>query len=144
MSLQRAKTNAAIEKAVAAEKSAAAAGSKIKLLEDEIDDIRAKHRNTPEVALLQQIAEVKGQLAESLRRIETIKAEKAEIVLEKEQFRASVNKLVSLITSGMYIILSIIFIHFMCPFARNRLKRYDTNEIKQQQEKKAIVSNKFV
>ena len=102
MSLQRAKTNAAIEKAVAAEKSAAAAGSKIKILEDEIDDIRAKHRNTPEVALLQQMAEVKGQLAESLKRIETIKAEKAEIVLEKEQFRASVNKLVSLITSGMY------------------------------------------
>ena len=102
MSLQRAKTNAAIEKAVAAEKSAAAAGSKIKLLEDEIDEIRAKHRNTPEVALLQQMAEVKGQLADSQRRIETIKAEKAEIVLEKEQFRASVNKLVSLITSGMY------------------------------------------
>ena len=101
-SLKRAKTNAAIEKAAAAEKSAAAAGSKVKLLEDEIDEIRAKHRNTPEVALLQQMAEVKGQLAESLKRIETIKAEKAEIVLEKEQFRASVNKLVSLITSGMY------------------------------------------
>eukprot|EP00956_Cyclotella_meneghiniana_P001454 scaffold1607_cov54-Cyclotella_meneghiniana.AAC.5 len=39
------------------------------------------------------MAEVKGQLADSQRRIETIKAEKAEIVLEKEQFRASVNKL---------------------------------------------------
>ena len=106
---QRAKTNAAIEKAVAAEKAAAAAGSKIKLLEDEIDEIRAKHRNTPEVALLQQMAEVKGQLTESLRRIETIKAEKAEIVLEKEQFRASVNKLVSLITSFMYMVLLVSF-----------------------------------
>ena len=100
--LQRAKTNAAIEKAIAAEKSAAAAGSKIKVLEDEIDEIRAKHRNTPEVALLQQMAEVKGPLADSQRRIETIKAEKAEIVLEKEQFRASVNKLVSLITSSIH------------------------------------------
>ena len=72
----------------------AAAGKKIKLLEDEIDEIKTKHRNTPEVTLMQQLAEVKGQLAESERRIETIKAEKADLVLEKEQFRASVNKLV--------------------------------------------------
>lgn len=61
----------------------------------EIDELRVKHRNTPEVALMQQLAEVKGQLADSERRNEAIKAEKAEIVLEKEQFRASVNKLVS-------------------------------------------------
>ena len=72
----------------------AAAGKKIKLLEDEIDEIKTKHRNTPEVTLMQQLAEVKGQLAESERRIETIKAEKADLVLENEQFRASVNKLV--------------------------------------------------
>ena len=72
----------------------AAAGKKIKLLEDEIDEIKTKHRNTPEVTLMQQLAEVKGQLAESERRVETIKAEKADLVLEKEQFRASVNKLV--------------------------------------------------
>jgi chromosome segregation ATPase len=86
-----------MEQAVAVEKSLAAAGTKMKHLEDEIDDIRAKHRSTPEVALLQQLAEIKGQLADSERRIESIKAEKAEIVLEKEQFRASVNKLVSFI-----------------------------------------------
>jgi chromosome segregation ATPase len=86
-----------MEQAVAVEKSLAAAGTKMKNLEDEIDDIRAKHRSTPEVALLQQLAEIKGQLADSERRIESIKAEKAEIVLEKEQFRASVNKLVSFI-----------------------------------------------
>ena len=84
-----------MEQAVAVEKSLAAAGKKITLLEAEIDEIRAKHRNTPEVVLMQQLAEVKGQLADSERRIETIKAEKAEIILEKEQFRASVNKLVS-------------------------------------------------
>lgn len=86
-----------MEQAVAVEKSLAAAGTKMKNLEDEIDDIRAKHRSTPEVALLQQLAEIKGKLADSERRIESIKAEKAEIVLEKEQFRASVNKLVSFI-----------------------------------------------
>ena len=142
MWLQRAKTNAAIEKVVAAEKSAAAAGSKIKVLEDEIDEIRAKHRNTPEVALLQQMAEVKGQLADSQRRIETIKAEKAEIVLEKEQFRASVNKLVSLITSSIHSWSRFHFTYWSTP--RNRLKHFDTNEIKPLQESKAIVSNKFV
>lgn len=86
-----------MEQAVAVEKSLAAAGTKMKNLEDEIDDIRAKHRSTPEVALLQQLAEIKGKLADSERRVESIKAEKAEIVLEKEQFRASVNKLVSFI-----------------------------------------------
>jgi hypothetical protein len=72
----------------------AAAGKKIQLLEDEIDEIRAKHRSTPEVALMQQLAEAKGQLADSERRIEMIKAEKSEVMLEKEHFRASVNKLV--------------------------------------------------
>lgn len=93
--MQKAKTTSAMEQAIAAEKSLATASSKIKLLEDEIDQIRIKHRSTPEVALMQQLAEVKGQLADSERRIERIKSEKAEIVLQKEQFRASVNKLVS-------------------------------------------------
>lgn len=69
-------------------------GKKIKQLEVEIDEMREKHRRTPEVALLQQLAEVKGQLADSERRIEIVKSEKVDILLEKEQFRASVNKLV--------------------------------------------------
>ncbi|KAL3786510.1 hypothetical protein HJC23_010676 [Cyclotella cryptica] len=68
-------------------------GKKIKLLEDEIDEIREKHRKTPEVTLLQQLAQVKGQLADTERRIEMMKSEKVEILLEKEQFRASVNRL---------------------------------------------------
>jgi phosphoglycerate-specific signal transduction histidine kinase len=83
-----------MDQAVAVEKSLAAAGKKIQLLEDEIDEIRAKHRSTPEVALMQQLAEVKEQLADSERRIEMIKAEKSDALLEKEHFRANVNKLV--------------------------------------------------
>jgi negative regulator of sigma E activity len=94
--LQQAKAKAALDQAAEAQKTVATAGKKIRMLEDEIDEIRAKHRQTPEVALIQQLAEVKGQLADSERRCEMVKAEKAEILLEKEQFRASVNRLVSL------------------------------------------------
>ena len=84
-----------MEQVIIVEKSLTAASSKIKLLEEEIDQIRVKHRSTPEVALIQELAKVKGQLAESDRQIERIKSEKAEIALQKEQFRASVNKLAS-------------------------------------------------
>ena len=59
-----------------------------------MDQLREQYRKTPEVTLLQQMAELKGQLADSERRIETIKAEKSQVLLEKEKFRANVHKLV--------------------------------------------------
>ena len=64
-----------------------------------MDQLREQHRATPEVALLHQVAELKGLLADSERRIETMKGEKNTILAEKEQFRANVHKLVSFITT---------------------------------------------
>ena len=64
-------------------------------MEIQMDQLREQHRATPEVALLHQVAELKGLLADSERRIETMKGEKNTILAEKEQFRANVHKLVS-------------------------------------------------
>lgn len=91
--MKRAKANAALEQAVAAEKYAASAGKKVKQIELEMDQLRENHRKTPEVTLLQQVAELKGQLADSERRLESMKSEKTDAILEKEQFRANVHKL---------------------------------------------------
>jgi len=43
---------------------------------------------------VQQIAELKGQLADCERRIEAVKAEKSQILQDKEKFRVNVKKLV--------------------------------------------------
>ena len=80
-----------------AKKEAAAAAKKVKLVETEMDELREKHRKTPEALLVQQIAEIKGQLAESERRIEAVKAEKNQILQDKEKFRINVKQLVSLL-----------------------------------------------
>jgi hypothetical protein len=85
--IERAKVKAAIEQAVAANKRA-------KQIEAEMDQLREQHRKTPEVTLMHQMAELKGQLADSQRRIEAIKAEKNKVTAEKEQFRSNVHKLV--------------------------------------------------
>jgi hypothetical protein len=78
-----------------AQKSEAAAAKKVKQIEDEMDALRVQHRNTPEAALTQQVAELKGQLADRERKIEVLKAERGQIIAEKEQFRINVRKLVS-------------------------------------------------
>lgn len=95
--MQQAKAQAAFEQAVLAKKEAAAAAKKVKLVETEMDELREKHRKTPEALLVQQIAEIKGQLAESERRIEAVKAEKNQILQDKEKFRINVKQLVSLL-----------------------------------------------
>ncbi|KAL7527650.1 hypothetical protein ACHAXR_002059, partial [Thalassiosira sp. AJA248-18] len=84
--LTRAKVNAAVDQAAVAEKSAAAANHKVKQIESEMDQLREQHRKTPEVTLLHELAGLKGQLADSQRRMEAMKA-------EKEQFRSNVHKL---------------------------------------------------
>ena len=83
-----------------AKKEAAAAAKKVKQVEAEMDELREKHRKTPEAALLQQLAEIKGQLADSERRIEAVKAEKNQILQDKEKFRINVKKLVSPLRSN--------------------------------------------
>ena len=93
---KRAKANAAIEQAVIAGKAAAVANKKVDQMVSEIDQLREHHRATPEFTLLHQLAELKGQLADSERRIEVLKAEKNQVSTEKEQFRSSVHKLVRL------------------------------------------------
>ncbi len=93
--LQKAKADAALEQAVLAKKEAAAASKKVKQVEAEMDELREKHRKTPEAVLMQQLAEIKGQLADSERRVEAVKAEKNQILQDKERFRINVKKLVS-------------------------------------------------
>ncbi|KAL3762770.1 hypothetical protein ACHAW5_000206 [Stephanodiscus triporus] len=91
--IERAKANAAIEQAVIAGKAAAVANKKVDQMVSEMDQLREQHRATPEFTLLHQLAELKGQLADSERRIEVLKAEKNQVSTEKEQFRSSVHKL---------------------------------------------------
>lgn len=93
--LQQAKATAAFEQAVLAKKDAAAAAKKVKQIETEMDELREKHRKTPEALLVQQLAEIKGQLADSERRVEAMKIEKNQIVQDKEKFRINVRQLVS-------------------------------------------------
>ena len=92
---KRAKVTASVEQAVAAQTVASAAAKKVNQMEIQMDQLREQHRATPEVALLHQVAVLKGLLADSERRIETMKGEKNTILAEKEQFRANVHKLVS-------------------------------------------------
>ncbi len=92
---KRAKVTAAVEQTVAAQTAASAATKKVNQLEIQIDQLREQHRATPEVALLHEVAELKGLLADKERRIEALKGEKNTVIAEKEQFRANVHKLVS-------------------------------------------------
>lgn len=95
VSMKQAKATAALEQAVLAKKESAEAAKKVKRLEAEMDELREKHRKTPEAALVQQLAEMKGDLADGERRFEAVKAEKNQILLDKEKFRTNVRKLVS-------------------------------------------------
>lgn len=56
-------------------------------------ELREQHKAKPEVTLMHEIAQLKGQLAESERRIEALKSEKNLVTSEKEQFRKNVHKL---------------------------------------------------
>ena len=85
-SYKRAKVNAAVEQAVVANKKASQ-------IEAEMKELREQHKAKPEVTLMHEIAQLKGQLAESERRIEALKSEKNLVTSEKEQFRKNVHKL---------------------------------------------------
>jgi hypothetical protein len=91
--IERAKTSAAIEDGVAARKAVAAANKKVDMIMCENDKLREQQRSSPEFTLLHQLAELKGQLVDSERRIETLKSEKNQISIEKEHFRSNVHKM---------------------------------------------------
>lgn len=91
--IERAKTNTAIEEGVAVRKAAAAANKKVDMIMAENDKLREQQRASPEFSLLHQLAELKGLLVDSERRIETLKAEKNQISIEKEHFRSNVHKM---------------------------------------------------
>ena len=63
-------------------------------MESEMESLREQHRKTPEITLMHQMAELKGQLADKERQNEALKAEKHQISSEKERFRQDVHKLV--------------------------------------------------
>lgn len=93
INIERAKTNVAIEEGVAVRKAAAAANKKVDMIVCENDKLREQLRASPEFSLLHQMAELKGQLVDSERRIVTLKAEKNQISIEKEHFRSNVHKM---------------------------------------------------
>ena len=92
--MKRTKLSAEVEKTLIAEKAAAAANMRAKQLEEDFEKFRMKQRQSPEALLLQEIAELKGRLAESGSRYHRSVAENNQALLEKEQFRANVQKLV--------------------------------------------------
>ena len=94
--MKKAKAAAAIERAIQAEKKAASTDSKLREVEEEMEQFRRKMRESPEMALMQEIAQLKGQLAESESRVQRERAERKQALLEKEQHKARVHRLVSL------------------------------------------------
>ena len=70
------------------------ATKKVKQMELEMESLREQHRKTPEITLMNQMAELKGQLADKERQNEALKAEKHQISSEKDRFRQDVHKLV--------------------------------------------------
>ena len=91
--IERAKVKAAMEQAVLAQKASAERNKKVVALESQMDKLRETPSYEAEVSLMRQLAELKGQLADSERRIEAIRAEKNLVTTEKEQFRQNVHKL---------------------------------------------------
>ena len=91
--MERAKVKAAVEQAVQAQKASAETNKKVVALESQMDKLRETPSYEAEVSLMRQLAELKGQLADSERRMEAIRAEKNLVTTEKEQFRHNVHKL---------------------------------------------------
>mmetsp|Transcript_14320 Transcript_14320/g.41984 ORF Transcript_14320/g.41984 Transcript_14320/m.41984 type:complete len:110 (+) Transcript_14320:868-1197(+) len=76
------------------ERAVAVAEKRAKKVDDEFEQYRRYQRQSPEAALHQEIATLKGMLADSERKIQTERTEKNQAFLEKERFRASIHKLV--------------------------------------------------
>lgn len=91
---QRVKLKAANERAAAADKATAAAEDRAKQIEHSFEEYKKHQRETPEAALHQENATLKGELAASESKINKVVQEKNEALFEKEQHRANVHKLV--------------------------------------------------
>ena len=91
--IERAKGKAAMEQAVQAQKASAERNKKVVALESQMDKLREAPSYEAEVSLMRQLAELEGQLADTERRVEAIRAEKNLVTTEKEQFRQNVHKL---------------------------------------------------
>jgi len=92
--MKKATASAAVERAIQAEKKAVSMESKLRKVEEEMEQLRRKMRESPEMALMQEIAQLKGQLAESESRIQHARADCTKAQLEKEQHKAQVHRLV--------------------------------------------------
>ena len=64
-------------------------------MEEEFEVYKARQRETPEAALQQEIATLKGQLAENESRFARDHSEKSRALLEKERYMSNAHKLVS-------------------------------------------------
>lgn len=84
----------AVERAAESERSVAVAERRAKQVDEEFDQYRRQQRQSPEATLHQEIATLKGQLADRESRIQTERTEKNRALLETERFRASIHKLV--------------------------------------------------
>jgi hypothetical protein len=92
---QKAKCEAAVERAILAEKNHLSTESKLKKVEKELEKLTQKVRESSEMTLLQENAQLKGQLAEFEVRVEREYAEYRKAQEEKEQYKNQINRLVS-------------------------------------------------
>lgn len=84
-----------MERAEAAEASVKTVQNRIREVETEFQRYKDKQHQTPEAALLQQVAILNGKLAEAESRIQRERAERNQAFLEKEQYRTNIYRLVS-------------------------------------------------
>ena len=77
-----------------AEKKVLSLESKLQKIEKELERFQVKMRESPEMALMEEIAQLKGQLAASESREELERAHYKQALLEKEQYQVQLHRLV--------------------------------------------------
>lgn len=93
--LKKAKCEAAVERAILAEKNHLSSESKLQKVEKELEKLQKKMRESSEMVLLQENAQLKGQLADLEVRVERESSECKKAQLEKEQYKNQIHRLVS-------------------------------------------------
>ena len=77
----------------AADRTAGSAEKRCRAVEEDFEHFRSAQRRTPEAALLQQIAKLKGEMSLQEAKISEARAEKNQAMLEKEQYKAHIHRL---------------------------------------------------
>jgi len=90
---KKVKGSAAVERAILAEKKVLSLESKLQKIEKELERFQVKMRESPEMALMEEIAQLKGQLAASESREELERAHYKQALLEKEQYQVQLHRL---------------------------------------------------